>query len=237
MKALIDGDIVARRVASTTVDQPTWIATARADDMMLGILEEINHAYDTEIEYATYLTDSPGNYRRHIYPEYKANRTQPEPPHNQYLKEYLIDKYGAIVAPEQEADDYLGIYQDKENGTTCICTIDKDLKQIPGIHYNFVTGEWSDVTEEQAEEFFFWQVMAGDSGDNIKGIPGIGLKKAQKHYDKHFKEKERTTEEYIKACLEAYVKAFKEPEEARKQMLLTGQLVRIRTVEDELWTF
>lgn len=232
MKALIDGDIVARRVSCTTNTDPAWVAEARVDDMIYGMLEEI----DADI-FQIYLTDSPSNFRKRIYPDYKANRIQEEPIHNQYLKEYLVLKHGAIVAPEQEADDYLGIYQDKENFTTTICSIDKDLKQIPGHHYDFVKGIKSFVTEEESIEFFYIQVLSGDKGDNIHGIPGIGVVKAKKYLDKFFESRERTHDNYVEACLNKYIGYYKSENEAKKWMLLWGQLVKIRQNEDEIWTF
>ena len=232
MKALIDGDIVARRVASTTEREPAWVAESRIDDMIFGILEEVE-ADDFQI----FLTDSPGNFRLRIFPEYKANRTQEEPIHNQYLKEYLILKHKAIIAPEQEADDYLGIYQDQKDLTTVICSIDKDLKQIPGNHFNFVKSEKFFVTPEEAKEFFYIQVLSGDKGDNIHGIPQIGVKRAQTYLDNFFKDKERTDGSYIEACYNKYLEFYKNEEEAYKWMLLWGQLVKIRQKEDEIWTF
>lgn len=233
MKALIDGDIVARRVASTTNFEPTWIAESRCEEMIYGMLEETGAD-----DYVIYLTDSTFNFRKSIYPDYKANRPAEEPIHNQYLKEFMIKKHKAIIAPEQEADDYLGINQDKIDYTTIICSIDKDLKQIPGNHYNFVKGEHSFVSNEEAAEFFYIQLLAGDKGDNIHGIPGLGPKRAKTYLDKWFEKiKIRTHPSYIEACFERYKKQYKTNEEAKKWMLLWGQVVKIRQYEDEIWTF
>ena len=69
----------------------------------------------------------------------------------------------------------------KEEAKTIICSIDKDLRNTPGWHYNWNKDEkpvW--VSEEEATYNFYKQLLTGDRVDNIQGIPGIGPKKAEK---------------------------------------------------------
>ena len=102
--------------------------------------------------YSVYLTGS-GNFRRDIAPSYKANRPDERPTHWQAVREFLVTQHKAIICNGYEADDEMGIQQDKEGGTTVICSIDKDLLQIPGKHYNFVKKVFQEVTPDQGLKF------------------------------------------------------------------------------------
>lgn len=176
---LIDGDIVAFRcAASCTQGESEGIAKYRMDDMLDRIFMAIQAK-----EYKVYLTGGD-NFRYKIDPQYKANRTAPDPEHRQACKEYLISKWNAIVTDGIEADDALGIEQCKHLGTeveTVICSIDKDLLQIPGLHHNFVKEINSLVTELEGLQSFYRSALIGDRSDNIFGIKGIGKVGAAKH--------------------------------------------------------
>ena len=82
-----------------------------------------------------------GNYRYGIATRksYKGNRDTPKPVHSKALVEHLV-KRGAIVSAGEEADDMLGIAATSNPGSV-IASVDKDLLQIPGKHYDFVTKE------------------------------------------------------------------------------------------------
>jgi hypothetical protein len=117
--------------------------------------------------------------------EYKANRKPNKPEYAKKIVEYLNDTYICETGDGVEADDLMGIYQTKD---TVICTNDKDLKMIAGKHYNFATKKEEDdphdwVDEFDADMWFLTQLIAGDSVDNIQGIPGWGVTKAQKLVD------------------------------------------------------
>lgn len=174
--ALIDADIVAFRCAASAENEPEEIAVLRADKLMRDIL------YLTDCStYVAYLTGK-GNFRKEIYPEYKANRKdKPKPIHLQAVREYLVANFDAHVTDGCEADDLLAIAHTGEN--TVLCSIDKDLLQVPGKHYNFVKNEWIDVSELGGLRRFYEQLLKGDKTDNIPGIDGIGEKKAQRYLE------------------------------------------------------
>lgn len=145
-------------------------------------------------EYVLYLTDSKSNFRNEVavtYP-YKGNRIARKPIHFNYLRNLMIKKYKAVLCVGQEADDAMGIAQDKERHTTTICSIDKDLLMIPGFHYNLDSGKKIFAHDPGKIELkgnklvgfgFKWfcaQMLMGDPTDNIKGVPQIGPKKAHK---------------------------------------------------------
>lgn len=126
--------------------------------------------------YKVYLSPSK-NFRHDISTvrEYKANRPPP-PVHKNEAREYMMNYYSAEVGDNIEADDLLGLNQTTD---TVICSIDKDLLQIPGRHYNFVDDVHSIVDIYEADSWLFTQILAGDvSTDNIQGLPGIGDAKA-----------------------------------------------------------
>lgn len=234
MIALLDGDIYAYRVGYTTMESPLGIAIYRLDDMVSNTLDEVECS-----DYKIYLSDSEGNFRVKLFPEYKANRTAPKPKWLEELKEHLIVKWGASISFGQEADDALGINQDNgyplydippEIFDTVICSIDKDLLQIAGNHYNFVTKEWKLVQPQDGLKWFYTQLLTGDVIDNIKGVKGIGKAKAAK-----ILEKASTEEEYFLSVRDTYEKKY--GEDGIKMMLVFGKLLKIRTEVNEEWTF
>jgi 5'-3' exonuclease len=95
-----------------------------------------------------------------------------------------MQEQNAELAPiGLEADDALGINQTKD---TVICSLDKDLLQIPGQHYSWeISGKgWKkphtfrEITEIEGLKLFYEQCLKGDRTDNIRGIEKIGDKKA-----------------------------------------------------------
>ena len=176
MKLLIDADIVTFRGAFSAEDEPeAWVACARSD----GIIHDIAQTLGCD-DYELWLSGK-GNFRYEVFPEYKANRiTAKRPRYEQEVKEYLVTTYGAKYSEGCEADDMLGVRQVELGQDSTIVTIDKDLDMIPGWHYNFVKKERYYVTDEEAIKFFYYQCLIGDTADGIKGVSGIGPKKATK---------------------------------------------------------
>jgi 5'-3' exonuclease len=175
--ALIDMDLVVFRAAASAENENFGIAVYRAEETLDNILNKVGAT-----EYKAYIS-SDTNFRKEIYPEYKAQRNKVKPIHLLQLKEYAFSMMGATLSPEGlEADDMLGIEQDKETHTTTICSLDKDLLQIPGNHFQWEIGttkwnkpdNWLTQTELEGYRLFYEQAIKGDPTDNIKGIPGKG---------------------------------------------------------------
>jgi len=260
MKALVDADILLYRVGYTTQEEPEGIAQYRMEELVNRILESVEAT-----SYAFYLSDGrTSTFRAKINPDYKANRTQPKPIHYDMLKRYLIEAWNAEVQVEQEADDALGIAQwadyswglseASESDTdpawvaeTVICSIDKDLLQIPGHHYNFVKEEHRYITPEEGLIFFYQQLLIGDTADNIKGVAGIGPKKAEKLLSGM---EGKPEEEIFKVVQDAYRDWLQlewadqyeewgdfEEKQMNNIILMNGQCLKIRTIKDEVWNF
>ena len=178
MQALIDHDLVVFRCAASAEHDSLNIAIHRAE----ALLDELLTKTGAD-SYRAFLSGK-SNFRKTIYPEYKANRTAPKPVHLEALREYALDKQNAELAPDTlEADDALGINQTDD---TIIVSLDKDLLMVPGKHFSWeIKGKgWTkpDKFTEQTKlgglRLFFEQCLKGDTADNIKGIEKIGNKRA-----------------------------------------------------------
>jgi DNA polymerase-1 len=176
--ALVDADLVVYRVAATCdtdEEGALEIALLRCDKLM----QDICYATDSD-NYRAFLTGR-NNFRKRINPEYKANRKDTVPPrYLQQCRDFLIQNWNAEVTEGCEADDALGMAQ---NNDTIICTLDKDLDMIPGLHYNWVRNEIYDINEVDALRNFYKQLLIGDRSDNIFGVAGIGKVKAARLID------------------------------------------------------
>lgn len=204
MLALIDGDIVVYSNAASAENDPVEVAYMRIDQMMHSILDTTGS--DT---FRVFLSGS-NNFRHEIYPEYKANRKDlADPRWRSACKEYLVREWDAEVTDGYEADDALGINQDKQGHwelgehsplhNTIICTIDKDLDMIPGMHYSWPIvrkgevvreGRIYEVSEIEAVRSFYTSLYVGDRVDNIFGIAGVGKVGAGKKLNSLQTEKE-----------------------------------------------
>lgn len=91
------------------------------------------------------------------------------------MREFLVREWDAEVCTGYEADDGIGM---AVTADSIICSIDKDFRQIPGQHYNFVKDVFEEVDSYSAALAFWTQMLVGDASDNVPGIAGIGPVKA-----------------------------------------------------------
>ncbi|MFQ5843005.1 MAG: 5'-3' exonuclease H3TH domain-containing protein, partial [Thermodesulfobacteriota bacterium] len=165
--------------------------------MLLRVLREMKP------EYLAVVLDAKGpTFRDEIYPNYKANRPgMPEDLGLQipYIKR-IIEAYNIPVIEKEgyEADDVIGTIAKevaKKGLDVVIVTGDKDMLQLVEEHICTLDtmkdrsfGE-SEVVERygvEPEQMTDVMGLAGDSIDNIPGVPGIGQKTAValiKQYD------------------------------------------------------
>lgn len=153
------------------------LSTVRAS---LGVIADKTGSDHLEI----YLTASAGQSFRHRIAKqrgYKANRKAPRPVHYDVIRKYLEGKHGARVVTSREADDELAIQAAncrKDHTRYVIATIDKDLDQIPGEHYDYRQHVSYFVDQADADRWFWIQALAGDPTDNIPGCWKVGVTKA-----------------------------------------------------------
>jgi DNA polymerase-1 len=162
-------------------------------NMLWKLLKETNSG-QKPTHLAVIFDMSSKTFRNDIYPEYKAHR--PEPPADLRPQFGLIKQatrafnVPAIEQRNYEADDLIATYarQAVEAGATCrIVSSDKDLMQLirPGVAL-YDTMKDREVGEKEVLEKFGVppekvidvQSLAGDSVDNVPGVPGIGVKTA-----------------------------------------------------------
>ena len=172
MIALIDSDLVCYSCAASAEQEPLEIALERADSLVERIL------YETKANaWKAFLTGST-NFRNDINPQYHANRKdKPKPKWLQELREHLVLGWQATISDGNEADDEMAIAQTDD---TVICSIDKDLLQVPGKHYNFVKNEHYEISVHKGWQNFYFQMLMGDSSDNIFGFDGKARPKVPK---------------------------------------------------------
>lgn len=150
---------------------------------------------DGAYDYMAVIFDaSRKNFRNDIYPEYKANRDAPPEelrPQFGLIREATI-AFGlpSIELEGYEADDLIATYArtaEAQGIETIVVSSDKDLMQLVRKNVrmfdpmkDLVIGE-----DEVMEKFGVTpdmvvdvQSLAGDSTDNVPGVPGIGVKTA-----------------------------------------------------------
>lgn len=94
-----------------------------------------------------------------------------------FVLEYIQENYVTIMFPDLEADDIVSALQDER---TYIISKDKDLRQVPGWHYDIGTMKLIHIDPIQATRNLCHQLITGDGTDNIPGVPGMGVKSADK---------------------------------------------------------
>lgn len=134
--------------------------------------------------------------RTELYPEYKAQRAKNHKPEDaeaipknigiaQAIFKHLPVKQ--IVLDGVEADDILGYLTHRLKGKKIIVSNDQDFLQLVQKDvFVFLPNNNKLISSKNVEEFLgvpvdkylIWKSMVGDSSDNIKGIKGVGPKRA-----------------------------------------------------------
>jgi hypothetical protein len=227
MVALIDADVIMYRAAAKHEGDLDFDYVKETVDAMFEYI-----FYRTKCDsYLGFLTGK-GNFRYDIATTkpYKGNRKDRVKPYwLDDVREYLVDVWKCNVVDGMEADDALGVCQNNMDDTI-ICSIDKDLLQIHGKHYNWNSDDITLVFEDEAIEFMYKQFLMGDSTDNIVGIPRVGKVKAQKMLDERH-DKLQTVRDCV---VNAYMDFYKEEGLALEKLNETIGLIHIaRDVDDE----
>ena len=193
MRALIDADILIYEVASlceTSVawpygdDDVLWTRHAHIDEARARLEDSIAVLMDkVEADTCMLAVTPKTNWRFDVWGDYKANRSKSvKPMLVAPLRDYIANDPRGKRIDRLEGDDLMGIAatHPKNGADQIIVTIDKDLKTIPGNHYDFRAGKFFTISEGEANMWHLRQTLEGDRTDNYPGCPGIGKIKAEK---------------------------------------------------------
>jgi len=188
MFSLIDADILLWKAAISAETEINWggdVWTLYAD------VAEAKRAFEVQVkriedrldikEHVFCLSDPHANFRKVVDPTYKSNRRGTRKPVGFVaLCDWVKANFKTFSKPTLEADDCLGILATMPSnvGKCIIVSDDKDLKTIKGKLYRPMSDELLTIDEAEADRNFLMQCLKGDSVDGIKGVPGIGEKKA-----------------------------------------------------------
>jgi 5'-3' exonuclease len=191
--ALIDGDIFIYQAASANEYEAQWspwlwslhadldAAIRQFDDTISGVRDAV------EADALVIALTDTTNWRKSVMPTYKHHRVKTRKPViYQAMREYAQEKYRTFMRPTLEGDDVLGILATHDHiikGEKIVCSIDKDMKTIPGLHYNTNTQKTSLVSVQDADYHHMLQTLTGDTTDGYPGAPGFGPVKAKKLLD------------------------------------------------------
>ena len=179
-------------------------------------------------------------FRNEIYSDYKANRSEaPDDlaPQFEYIrKSVLAFNLPSVDLPNYEADDLIATYVDKilkKGAKVTIVSSDKDLMQLykkdvrifDPMKNKFISDD--DIMNKfgvDSSKVIDVQSLAGDSSDNVPGVPGIGVKTAAELINKY-----GTLEKLLKSAHE--IKQNKRREtliENKDKALISKQLVTLK---------
>ena len=165
-------------------------------NMLFKLLEDSKSIDNKErpTHFAVIFDSARKNFRNEIYSEYKGNRSDaPDDliPQFEYIrKSVLAFNLPSIELLNYEADDLIATYSDQiiaDGGKVTIVSSDKDLMQLykkniriyDPMKNKFINNE--DIEKKfgvTPSKVIDVQALAGDSSDNVPGVPGIGVKTA-----------------------------------------------------------
>lgn len=216
--ALIDIDSLYYMCSKETAEE----SIAEFDRKFLGILEHLKVDF-----YAAF--NSKSYYFRHkINPDYKGQRVYNE---NMkwvnFLKSYSEVKYNVQNMKFVEADDLVAywasnhpqMYAEQEGESIktyelkcLVVSADKDVIMLPHKSFNFKSWTMQNTPERISHEFFVFQMLCGDSTDNILGcaerLPHV-YKSGEKEGQEYLK-RVGITPKQAEAFIAGYAKAKKE---------------------------
>lgn len=204
-------------------------------------LTEIQSRYGKTMR--VYVKGNGVNYRDELYKvqKYKGNRKTVKPYHYDSMVEYLMQQWDAIKVDGKEVDDQVALDAYEASKPVVICSPDKDLDQIPGLHWNYVKAVQYEVDPQEAEMFFWEQMLSGDNADNILGVWKIGPEKARRMVAE-FYDDGLLQEEIWERVLSEYERSKEMPSCPYKEMdtyetaVQTGIALWMQNKRNVLWT-
>ena len=196
---LVDGHAVCYKYYYGTIKGPTFTSYGENTSTTFGMAKLITTIMQgfQPTHLAVIFDPAGGNWRRDIYPEYKANRTKPDDISFHLARSFeMLKTWGIYTSAfaKLEADDVIGAITKRAEAkgfTVTIVTKDKDYAQLVNdrvklldlgntigkdkatfIDHAGVVAKWG-VAPSQIIDYLS---ICGDVSDNIKGVDGIGKK-------------------------------------------------------------
>ena len=171
--------------------------------MLFKLLEDSksNENLQKPTHFAVIFDAARKTFRNEIYSDYKANRSEaPDDlaPQFEYIRKSVVAfNLPSVDLPNYEADDLIATYVEQilaKGAKVTIVSSDKDLMQLyrkdvrifDPMKNKFITSE--DIITKFGvgpEKVIDVQSLAGDSSDNVPGVPGIGVKTAAELINKY----------------------------------------------------
>ena len=171
--------------------------------MLFKLLEDSksNENLQKPTHFAVIFDAARKTFRNEIYSDYKANRSEaPDDlaPQFEYIRKSVVAfNLPSVDLPNYEADDLIATYVEQilaKGAKVTIVSSDKDLMQLyrkdvrifDPMKNKFITPE--DIITKFGvgpEKVIDVQSLAGDSSDNVPGVPGIGVKTAAELINKY----------------------------------------------------
>ena len=206
-------------------------------DIYVDELMEELHADDIIMCLSEPLRDR--NWRRKVLPTYKDNRSKSTTPvYRTKLGEYIEHKYKTYRRPTLEGDDILGILATSNKlvpGYKIVVSGDKDLKTIPTVETSIGRNTLYNPDKDkvpmvrplhEADWYWMYQTLVGDSTDGYKGLPRCGPVGAKKVLGEPC---EGMTVEHLWPLV---VNAYTDKGLTEADALVQAQVARICRVED-----
>ena len=241
--ALIDADIVAYRAASVSQENIDWkdgnkgstISPQQALASAKFIVEDWKTRADCNKAILCFTDQN--NFRKEIFPSYKANRKGEPPVLLGDTIEWLKENYESYSVHRLEADDLMSVFATSGHVKSHVITsIDKDLLTVPAVVFNPDKDlRPRRISVQQADRFWMSQVLTGDSSDGYKGIPRVGPKKAEKILAQAWGELEDLWEVVVQAYLDAGLTEEDAITQARLARILRSEDYNADKEEIRLW--
>lgn len=186
---LIDGDMIVHR-STVAVEKDTRFLDRyhilfsdfnEAWNVLEDMLYEITEVGCTD-EVLFVFSDTGTKWREDFDPTYKQHRKEVRKPLAYWdVRKAVEDRYPTAMTERLEADDLMGILMTTPDYPfePVLWSLDKDLKQIPGLHIR--EDEVITITEAQGDFFHMFQTLAGDVTDGYSGCPGVGETIAERY--------------------------------------------------------
>lgn len=192
--ALIDGDIIAFQAAAAA--QSHQLDELELQERILATVQDWTDRAFCIDAIVTISGPRDANFRKGVYPLYKANRPDERPEFLPMAHRILCDNTKTFIRTQLEADDCMGILATLRGAdgeqvimNPVIVSPDKDMRTVPGWHFNprIEDKRGEDfpvyVSKQAADRAFIIQWMIGDTTDGYKGIDRFGPAGAEKLLD------------------------------------------------------